>query len=65
MMMMRQETKSSAALIPDGDRAAFGGQAEGRDEGRPGKIWTACGASNKWLGESVRDGRGGPANGAP
>jgi hypothetical protein len=39
--MMRQETKGaerSAALSPDGDRAAFRGLAEGRDEGRPGKI---------------------------
>jgi hypothetical protein len=40
--MMQQETKGraerSAALSADGDRAGFGGLAEGRDEGRPGKI---------------------------
>jgi hypothetical protein len=33
------------ALI--GDRAAFRGRGRGSDEGRPGKISTACGASNK------------------
>jgi len=51
---MRSPAAATQALRLGGDRTAFRGICERcRDDGRPGKIFEGCGASNKGHGAQV------------